>query len=117
MQCIVHVTDAPEYPPNLPIPERLEEGRDERDRTETHLMLPPELHQLSSALCAFWAIVCDWLLVYHHADGPKAASPAFALSMYQRLLSWADGLSSSIAVGEDNLPQVTTFQYVIHPRA
>jgi len=110
MQSIFYIVKPPEYPPALPIPGRLADRQVEGHiRPDAHSILSRELHDSFATLCRFWAIASEAMTLYHHSDGPEVVPPAFAMSMYYKLLALADSVSPSIRSGEDNLPQTTAF--------
>jgi len=112
MQSIFYIVPPPEYPPALPIPERLADRMAEGgEGPSPPNILSYELHGSFMNLCRFWAIASEALTLYHHKNGPEAVPPAFALSSYHKLLALGDALPPSLRSGEDNLPQTTAFQY------
>ena len=111
MQSILYIVEPPEYPPTLPIPGRLADRPPEGNPPlHTQSILSHELHQNFVSLSTLWTIASKALSLYHHRDGPDAVPPAFALSIYEELLTLADSLPMSMKSAEDNLPQTTSFQ-------
>ncbi|KAK5657302.1 hypothetical protein OQA88_3364 [Cercophora sp. LCS_1] len=113
MQAIFRVCEAVKYPPLLPIPglPSLPTKEKEPDRPLTHL----EKNQHAfAAICALWRVTADVLAVYHHPDGPTAVSPAFALSLYHRLLNVADEAHVCVTNSEENAAQISMFHVFYH---
>lgn len=93
LHALYYHDEAVAFPPCCPIP-----GRNEDDtayatiRWPSHI-LPSYMGQTFAALCKFWTIVQEIIVVYQSPQGTTAKDHvpfAFVESKYQKLLHWAD---------------------------
>ena len=110
MSSLVYLTEPVECPPTLPVPAASESAADMMEMNENQNTLGSNMGQTFAAFSAFWTIAREIIPWYRPNSGPQVVPLAFALSKYQKLLTWADSLSQSMARGEHSPAHVVVFQ-------
>jgi len=64
--------------------------------------LPDYMGRTFPAICHFWLLTSEWILVYYNADNTpvsRRVSMEFAERMFKKLLDWSDHLHTMLARG------------------
>ena len=94
-----HQEPLPKAPPTLPIPS-------DASSSQSHWSILKSTYKLA---CQFWAIAFEMNYLYHFK---KSASLSSAVTIYQKLLAWADMLQADKKRDEHNPDHVLNLQQV-----